>query len=113
MSKEVLVCGFSDTSALAKNVAKILSCSYSDISVNTFPDGESLVKINISPKGKKVVIVASLAHNPDIKVVQTLLAGGVARDNGAKKVFLMATYMPYLRQDKSFHDFECVQLRKL
>src|SRR3989344_42612 len=113
MSKEVLVFGFSDTISIAKNVSKLTNSRFSLIDVKTFPDGELLVRLNDNPRGKKVVIISSMVHNPDSKVIRTILAAGAARDNGAKEVVLIATYMPYLRQDKSFNNFEGVSAKEV
>ncbi len=113
MSKEVLVCGFSDTLVIAKNVARLTGSSYSNIVCEIFPDGESLVRLVNNPKDKKVVIISSMAHAPDTKIIQTLLAASIAKDNGAREVILLAAYFPYLRQDKSFNNYESVSAMHL
>ncbi len=113
MSKEVLVCGFDDVKDIVSSVSKLTNSSHSIISVSSFPDGELLVRFNDNPNGKKVVIISSMSKNPDSRIIETLLACSAARDNGAKEVILFATYFPYLRQDKSFHDFECVSAKEV
>ncbi|MBS3074164.1 ribose-phosphate diphosphokinase [Candidatus Pacearchaeota archaeon] len=113
MPKEVLICGFSDTSVIAKRVAKLTGSLYSAIKCSPFPDGESLVRIVNNPKGRKVVIISSMFPNSNKKIIETLLAGSAARDYGAKEVILLATYMPYLRQDKSFNSYEAVSAREV
>ncbi len=79
---------------------------HNEISVSYFPDEESLVKLNKNPRGKTLIIISSLAKNPDKKIIETILAAGAARDNGANKVILFATYLPYMRQDKIFNNYE-------
>jgi ribose-phosphate pyrophosphokinase len=113
MSKEVLVCGFSDTLSIAQSVAKSTKSLYSPIKSDSFPDGESLVRLVANPHGKIVVIISSMGTSPDSKLVRTLLAGSIARDNGAKKVILIATYLPYLRQDKVFNSYESFSAKKI
>jgi len=113
MSKEVIVCGFDNTREIAKKVAKSLSADYSEIICTDFPDGEMLVRIKENLSKKKVIIISSMAHEPDRRIIETLFAADIARDNRAKEVILFATYFPYLRQDKSFNNYESVSARHL
>ena len=113
MSKEVLICGFNNVRKTAIKVAKLTNSCYSDISCTRFPDGESLVRIAANPRGKKVFIISSMSREPDKRIIEALLAASIARDNGAKEVILMAAYFPYLRQDKSFNDYEAVSARHI
>lgn len=102
----LIIASLSETKSLAKKVAKSLKVPYSDINVSDFPDSEFHLVLKKNPSRKTVVIVASLAHDPNKKLLEVLLAGGIARDFGAKRVILLATYFPYLRQDKHFMKFD-------
>ncbi len=102
----ILVISFSDTRKLAMNVARGLNAEYETVSMKKFPDGELNPVIKKNPKNKIVVVVSSMALNPDEKIVGALLAGGIAKDYGAKKVILFATYFPYLRQDRHFLEYD-------
>ncbi len=48
---------------------------------------------------------------PDAKIVQLLLAAAALRDNGARRVVLVAPYMAYMRQDMAFAPGQAVSQR--
>lgn len=102
----LLIATFPETRAIAKKVAKALRADYTEIFVEDFPDSEFHIALKKNPKNRKVVIMNSLARDPDRKLIETVLAGGIARDYKAKEVILMATYFPYLRQDKHFLNYD-------
>lgn len=101
-----LIATFPETKAIAKKVASSLNARYTEIFVEDFPDSEFHLKLRENPRNKTVIIINSLAGEPDRKLVETILAAGVAKDYKAKKIILVATYLPYLRQDKSFTKYE-------
>ena len=109
----VQIASFTETREIGKRVAKMLNAAFNEISVSYFPDEESLVKLNKNPKGKTLIIISSLAKNPDKKIIETILAAGAARGNGANKVILFATYLPYMRQDKIFNNYEGISAKSI
>ncbi len=109
----LLIASIRETEVIAKKVAKELNAQFCKINLSKFPDGEFLVKLQNDPKGKTVVIIASLAQDPNNELIETILAAGAARDSGAKKVILFATYLPYMRQDKIFHSYEGVSAKSI
>jgi len=102
----MLIAGFSDTESLGKRIARALKADYTKISAKDFPDGEFHVQLKKNPKHNTVVIISSLTGDPDEKIIETILAGGIAKDYGAKKVILVATYLPYMRQDRHFKKYD-------
>ncbi len=102
----ILIATFPETKLIAKKVANTLKAQYTEIFVEDFPDSEFHLALKKDPKDKIVVIFNSLTKDPDEKLIETLLAGGIAKDYRAKKVILMATYFPYLRQDKHFMKYD-------
>ena len=86
---------------------------HDEISVSCFPDEESLVKLNKNPKDSALIIISSLARNPNKKIIETILAADSARENGADKVILFATYLPYMRQDKIFNNYEGISAKNI
>ncbi len=102
----LLIATFPETKSIAKKVAQKLRAQYTEISVEDFPDSEFHLKLKKNPKNQTVVIMNSLAKDPDRKLIETLLAAGIAKDFKAKKIILVATYFPYLRQDKNFTQYE-------
>lgn len=102
----LIIASFPETRSLAKKVAKSLRVPYADIKVDKFPDSEFHLVLKKNPNRKKVVIISSMAHDPSQKLLEVLLAGGIARDYGARQVILLATYFPYMRQDKHFIKYD-------
>ncbi len=94
-----------------ENYTKLLSEQNKGIEgqaeIRRFPDGESFVRVLSDVKDKKAIIVCSL-HHPDDKIVTLYLFASTLRSLGAKSVFLLAPYLPYLRQDKIFNPGEAL-----
>ena len=111
MSKGALIYSFNDTYPIARKVSNILKCDSSLISSKSFPDGELLIRLHENPSNRDVFIISSMALNPEKRMIETYLAAGAARDHGARRVILLATYMPYLRQDKSFNNYESISAK--
>lgn len=75
-----------------------------------FPDGESYLRFIDSPKQNRIILLASLDH-PDEKLAPLLWFAATARELGAQKIFLVAPYLPYLRQDTRFQEGEAITSR--
>ena len=75
------------------------------LTVRSFPDGETYVRIESDVRGKAVAIVCTL-DRPDNKVLSLLFLADTARDLGAASVGLVAPYLAYMRQDRRFVDGE-------
>jgi ribose-phosphate pyrophosphokinase len=78
------------------------------VQVHRFPDGETLVRV--APAGRHAVLVRSL-HQPDAKLVETILCADALRRAGAEQVTLVAPYLPYMRQDNVFQPGEPISQR--
>jgi ribose-phosphate pyrophosphokinase len=93
-----------------RRVALDLHAGTGLVEVHRFPDGESRVRITGAVSGEDVVLLAGLEH-PDDKMLPLIFAAGTARDLGAASVGLVAPYLPYLRQDRRFHEGEAISAR--
>ena len=80
------------------------------LALHRFPDGETLVRLDTDVRDRCVVLAGSLDH-PDDKTLPVLFAADAARDLGATRVWLVAPYLAYLRQDKRFHAGEAITSR--
>lgn len=89
-----------------KQVADTLELSSYEVAIHHFPDKESLVTL---PKKKSdhVIFYISLDY-PNNKLIELLLACKTIRKQGVKRLTLVAPYLSYMRQDKSFHEEEAV-----
>lgn len=100
---------FSEYRKPAIRLADELGCNADRIHIHHFPDGESLVRLPARLSGN-VVIYTSLDH-PDTKLVPLGIAASTARSLGADGVILVAPYLCYMRQDRSFNHGEAVSQR--
>jgi ribose-phosphate pyrophosphokinase len=100
---------FDDTAAFARRLARAAGVSSARVRVHRFPDGESLVRV-ARPVGRHAYVVRSL-HDPNAKLVETVLAADALRRGGARTGMLVAPYLPYMRQDATFRAGEPVSQR--
>lgn len=78
--------------------------------VHRFPDGEVRVRVDGDLAGRSVVLLAAL-DRPDAKLLPLLFSLATARDLGARRIGLVAPYLPYMRQDREFHRGEGMSAR--
>jgi len=78
--------------------------------ISAFPDGEFHLRFRDDLTGRCVVLICTLAR-PNDKIVPLLFAADAARQLGARKVGLVAPYLCYMRQDRSFKPGEAVTSR--
>lgn len=100
---------FGDTAAFGRALARATGRPLSPVGLHRFPDGESLVRVR-APVPRHAVVVRSLA-DPNAKLVETLLAADALRRAGARRVTLVAPYLPYMRQDAVFRPGEPISQR--
>lgn len=113
--KKRLVVACSGTKHLAKTVARKARAAYGKILVDRFPDTEIRVRLP-EVKSKEVYFVQSFyPQKKDIndKVVEILFAAETAKELKAKKIFLIAPYLAYLREDKRFEKGEAINAKIL
>ena len=99
---------FDDSYDCARRLARAAHERIARVAVHRFPDGETLTRV--APATRNAVLVRSLA-DPDRKFIETILAADALRRAGARRVTLVAPYLPYMRQDKVFHPGEPVSQR--
>ena len=97
------IVAFPEQSAFGKSLAQQLQVQFSQVDIHRFPDGESCVRIETIQPGEEIIISASLYH-PDKMITPLLFLAETLRDYGAKKLFLVAPYLAYMRQDTRFQE---------
>lgn len=102
-----LLCILPGAEHLADGLASHLGADLAEMDYRRFPDGESYLRFITTPRDRNVALVSCLS-NPDEKLIALMFAARTARTLGANSVGLISPYMPYLRQDKAFHDGESV-----
>lgn len=93
---------------IAPKIASFAKARLGKMEARHFPDGELYIRFLESLRGEEVVLVQSTHPNPDEKLVELFFAARTARELGASKVTGVIPYLCYMRQDKRFHEGECV-----
>lgn len=86
---------------LAAELSQLIDAEMGSIMLDTFSDGESSIEIHSDCKNREVIILSNLSQ-PNQSTLPTLLISNMVREFGAKKVTLIAPYLPYMRQDSVF-----------
>jgi ribose-phosphate pyrophosphokinase len=73
-----------------------------------FPDGESYLRITADVRERAVLIVQTMAPEPDRRLVQLLILAKTAKEFGAERVLACVPYLAYMRQDKRFLEGEAL-----
>jgi len=91
---------FDDYATPSQALAKALGCSATKIERHVFPDGESSLTLPTPLHGD--VLISQTLNQPNGKLVELILAASTAKRLGADRVFLVAPYLCYMRQDMEF-----------
>lgn len=91
----------------AGKVASALNIPVGGVLFHRFPDGESLVRLLSDVRGKEAIVFYSL-HQPDAKFMSLYFFCKLLKESGVASVSLVCPYLPYMRQDKAFHEGEAV-----
>lgn len=75
--------------------------------IRDFPDGEFYIRIISDVKDKNIFVVCRL-DRPNNKILSLLFIAKTLKELGAKKIFLISPYLPYMRQDKRFKSGEVI-----
>lgn len=93
------------------DIAQQLGLCASEIKVHHFPDKESLVTLtnkNLADKKPNHVILFLSLDYPNNKLIELYLTCKTLRKQGTQRISLIAPYLSYMRQDKSFHPGEVI-----
>ncbi len=93
---------------LGMETAKKANAKTGKIETRKFPDCETYLRFLDDVRGREVALVDSMYPEPNEALVQLFFAGRTARELGARKVTAVIPYLGYMRQDKRFHEGECV-----
>jgi len=93
----MLILGFPEYLPQAERLATVLNIQLQEVALHQFPDGESLLRLPIDLP-EHVVICRSL-NQPNDKLIELLLCAKTAREQGVKRLTLVAPYLCYMRQD--------------
>lgn len=95
---------------LASNLASLTCGEVGELELRHFPDGETYVRIRTEVNRKDVFIVCTLAR-PDCQFIPIAFVSAAILEHGARRLKLIAPYLPYMRQDRIFQPGEVVTSR--
>ncbi len=98
--EKYIVFSISSNSEVAEKVARKYGAELGVVSIDTFADGEVLVKSLSDVKDKNVIIIESTAKNAHEILFELLLLVDSVKRAGAKTVRLFIPYFGYSRQER-------------
>ncbi len=107
----VIVTSGSPSKFLAWNVAQALKAQYLNTEVKHFPDGETYVRFLGEVATEEVIVVQSLALQPNDFLIELFLMLDALKDLKAKRVITVLPYFAYARQDERFESGEAISLK--
>lgn len=107
VKKNLLILFPFELNALAEPIIAKMPDQVGCMTLRSFPDEESYVRMDSDLKNKKVFFIANL-NQPNCKILPLLFAAKTAKANGALNVNLIAPYLPYMRQDIAFQKGEAI-----
>ncbi|MFC1768895.1 ribose-phosphate diphosphokinase [Nanoarchaeota archaeon] len=101
-----MIISLSGNPSVGKKVARLSKKSFQQITTDRFPDGELYLRFPKKVPRENLIFIQSFHGYINDKFIETIFAAKSAK-NG-RKLTLIATYFPYLRQDKEFKPGEIV-----
>ena len=98
--KETLIFSLSSSKQLCKEICNFLNLPEGKISVKHFADGEVLVELEETVRGRDVYIVQSTCNPVNENLMEVLVACDCLKRASAHSVNLVIPYFGYARQDR-------------
>lgn len=86
--------------ALADGICQSLGIQRSDVTVTSFPDGETFVKINENVRGSDLFIVQPTCPPTNHNIMELLIMVDAARRASADRITAVLPFYGYARQDR-------------
>ena len=100
MNDDVKVFSLTANKELVDEICDYLGIEPGKISVKHFADGETLVQLGESVRGKKVYIVQSTCGPVNENLMELLIAVDACKRASAEDIFCVIPYFGYARQDR-------------
>jgi len=97
---DVVVFSLTTSVELTEEVCKYLNITPGKIMVNHFADGETLVELGESVRGKKVYVIQSTSKPVNESLMEVLICLDALRRSSAGEVTCIIPYYGYARQDR-------------
>jgi len=96
---------------LAIKISRLTGFQLGYAQLERLPYGEKYVRISSDVEGRDVILVNSLARNPDEMLIETIFLTETLKEYGASSVIGVFPYIPYSRQDRIFIRGEAFSLK--
>ncbi len=100
MKNKITVFALSASGELANDIAEKLGTKVGKSKVHHFADGEILVEIDESVRGKDVFIVQSTSNPVTENLMEILVLADALKRASAKEITAIIPYFGYARQDR-------------
>ena len=97
---DTIVFSLTANCALVKEICGYLNLEPGKLTVNHFADGETLVELNESIRGKMVYLVQSTYKPVNEKLMELLVAIDAIKRSSPKEIVCIIPYFGYARQDR-------------
>ena len=85
---------------LAKEICDYLDVPLGDATVNSFPDGESFVRIEENIRGMDVFIIQSTSNPANQNLMELFIMIDAAKRASASRITAVIPFYGYARQDR-------------
>ncbi len=103
----MIIFSLSQQDELTHYLADHLAIPIVQFEMREFPDTETYLRIKTTVVNKTVLLIYRL-DRPNNKVLSLMFIAKTLKAQGAKKICLIAPYLPYMRQDQQFQPGEAV-----
>ena len=98
--KETVVFSLSNNKELVDEICKYLEIEPGKITISHFKDGETLVELGQTVRGKKVYFIQSTSKPVNDSLMELLIAIDCAKRSSARDIVCVIPYFGYARQDR-------------
>ena len=98
--KNVVIFSLSSNEELVKEVCSYLNIEPGKVAVNHFADGETLVELGESVRGKKVYVIQSVCKPVNERLMELLICVDALKRSSAAEINCVIPYFGYARQDR-------------
>lgn len=100
MLKNTMIFSLSTSKELTKKIAKHLQLPVSEAEVKNFADGETLIEINQSVRGKDIYVIQSTCYPTNESIMELLIMLDALKRASARTINIVIPYFGYARQDR-------------
>jgi len=100
LSENLKIFSGRSNSSLASAVCKYLGVPVGGAKIDTFPDGEKLIKLEVDVRGRDCFVLQSTCKPVDENLVELLIYLDCLRRASARRVTAVIPYFGYARQDR-------------